>query len=309
MEMDRNKRTYSRECPKKVKLFGKEIDNKDDYDEILFETISPKPKLIEINSPKKHETSQQATSPQCSPFRLPEVDRNSQDSLDWGRMLNDTVVEFYMNYLLARFPPNIRENVHLFNTFFYNKILKLPQLSETEINDSVRRWDKHAKLFDKDYLVVPICCHHHWLLVIICFAHKLPAHDDPIMLNEPDTRRSSACMIIFDSLGYKYMSKFSDPIRNFLEARWQFERPNAEKRNFKDRTLFKDFSARVPKQRNSYDCGVHLLNSFERFFANPLLYYTRIRADKDLSIDWSVDTKQKRLSIRSLFINTSPRVP
>lgn len=238
------------------------------------------------------------------PRLLPGIDLKSKNSLEPCCMLNDTVVEFYMNYVLQNSVPKAtREKIHIFSTFFYNKIKKLPQLGEEELNESVRRWDKNVKLFDKDYLIIPICDCHHWTLLIVCYPNEVPVHDDPIVINQNADLRylPKGCMIMMDSLFIRYLRKFTDPVRSFLHSRWSFEKPNEELRNFKDRGAFKEIYAKVPKQRNTYDCGIYLLNYFEKFISNPSLYYYRIRESKDLTFEWAVDPRRKREVIKQLL--------
>lgn len=232
-----------------------------------------------------------------------EIDIKSRKSLEPSCMLNDTVVEFYMAYLLDKLSAFRREKIHVFSTFFYNKIKKLSQQSEAKLNETVRRWDKHVKLFDKDYLIIPICNACHWVLLIVCFPSLAPAHDDPIVINQNlDSKHAPrGLMIIFDSMGYKYMSKFPEPVRIFLHFRWSFEKPNEEMKNFRDPSAFRVINAKVPKQRNHYDCGIYLLNSFEKFIGDPLSSFYKIIESKDLTLEWAVNPTHKRVIIKSLI--------
>lgn len=303
--MDKNKRTYSRS-----------------FDEIDPLIQSPTPmKLQALPKPHQQEPHQQSSHNGLSPGislkprislepsyngskLLPGINLKDKNSLEPYTQLNDTIIEFYMNYLLQNNVQSIRrEQIHVFSTFFYNKIKKLPQLDETKLNESVRRWDRHVKLFDKDYLIIPICDCHHWTLAIVCFPRQIPAHDDPIVINQNSDlkHQPKGCMFLLDSLFVRYMKKFTDPVRSFLHSRWSFERPNEEIRNFKDRGAFKEIYAKVPKQRNSYDCGIYLLNSFEKFISDPLHHYYKIREGRDLSSEWAVDPRRKRDMIKQLL--------
>lgn len=233
--------------------------------------------------------------------RMPEIDIKSYSLLDPGRMLNDTLIEFYMNYLLDKLPS--KRNFHLFNTFFYNKIRNVAKICQTKNTtdlfvQTAKRWDRNVKIFDKDYLVIPICDCHHWLLVIICYPTSVPTVDNPY--NKLDAGKPKAFIMIFDSLRYKYMSKFIEPIRSFLYYRWRHERPNEACKNFRDRMALQEINALVPRQINAYDCGIHLLHSFDKFINNPLGSYIKIRGEHDL-IDWRPDTTYLRTKIKSLI--------
>lgn len=247
---------------------------------------------LSFKTPPKTPSARSMDSPLIG-WRLPEVDKQSIACLEPDKLLNDTVIEFYMNHI------NQHENVHLFNPFFYNKI------KNSQSCDTYRRWDKNVRIFDKDYLVVPICDYKHWVLVIVCYPRHVPAHDDPIVIQDNENVTSSSStppsLIIFDSLGYKYLSKFTNPIRVFLNERWKYERPEEESPDFLSRELLKEIVAQVPRQRNAYDCGVYLLNSFERFISNPSHNYKRIRLGDDLREDWKINHKEKRVEIKRII--------
>lgn len=261
------------------------------------------PALLTRVSPRRNNTS-----------GLPEIDQESERCLESGRMLNDTIVEFYMNYLMSKTDNSTRNRFHLFNTFFFNKLKSLQMKAQANRNsescfrDTIKRWDKNVKLSEKKFLVMPICDHHHWLLVIICHPNNVPAQDEPLVVFERSQQKAQSeepCILIFDSLGYKQMSKFTEPIRSFLTYRWLYEKPNEKKRIFHDRLAFKDINAKIPKQRNSYDCGIHMLISFEGFLNFPNSYYRKIKTGQDLRGELVHDTRTKRHQIRSLLPSQS----
>lgn len=203
-----------------------------------------------------------------------------------NRMLNDTVVDFYMNHLLVRAKDIIRPQVHLFNTFLYEKLKSLPSGGAAA---SQLRWDKKVNIFDKNFLVIPVCDHAHWVLVVACFAGQ-----------EASNTRIQPCLILFDSLGFKYLRYFTEPIRKFLQQRWNNDRARTGRRDFMDRLAFKEYHALVPLQRNTYDCGVHLLHNFERFLEAPRTAYCRVLKNEPLN--FSCDTGQKRREIKRQLV-------
>lgn len=272
------------------------------------------------------------------------IDKHSRGCLETGRMLNDTIVDFYMNYLIDQSTPTNKTRFHLFNTFFFSKLKDLQRTVIAKGNSEVScyshtvgRWDKHVKIFDKDYLVVPVCDLKHWVLVIVCFANKLSPSDEPIVLCEKPKRSIASspsatslssrspiirlnkspsiqdtnepAVLIFDSLGYKYMSKFTETIRIFLTYRWKLERPTEKPRNFRDRSLFRDVTVKGGKQRNSYDCGVHMMYAFEKFLERPLSIYKRIMSNEDLRDEFDLDTRLQRRKIASLLPEAEDQVP
>lgn len=258
-----------------------------DDDEVIIEDVTP-------NKIVKSATSD-----------TPEIDTKSLESLMPRKMLNDRVIEFYMNHLLIRADYKLMKRIHLFSTFFYCKLKQIYRTRGCTSNQSIKRWDKNVKLFEKDFLVLPICDAAHWLLIIVCYPSKVSITDDEILVTYSKmSRQKEPCLLIFDSLHFKYMTKFTDSIRNFLATRWQYERPDEPQPHFSDRHLFKEYCAKVPKQRNLYDCGIYLLNSFENFIRSVDETVAMVREGKDLSKDWEVDTLHKRIYLKELVSGT-----
>lgn len=235
----------------------------------------------------------------------PEIDAESLRTLGPGKMVNDTIIEYYSNYLMSHTTQQNRNRIHLFSTFFYSKLVSTLRKNDQQIFDKTCiRWNKSVKVFDREFLVIPICQRLHWLLVIVCFANRCPDYDDPILLEakrSDDRKFDHPCILIFDSLGYRYMDSFTLPIRRFLNKRWRHERPKEEPRDFKSRNIFKEHVAVVPRQRNGYDCGIHLLCTFEKFLMQPVDIVCKVRNGNDLRIQWFFDTSKKRAEIKRLI--------
>lgn len=281
--MEKNCRTYSRDStrtyPREIKRFKNTVMDSDTSDQSVDEITIPNTSELRYNN------------------RTFVIDANAKRSLDDRGMLNDTIVEFYTNYLLHK--TMNRDKFHLFNTFFYNSLKKALKPAIDGDNDEVpsafkqtaRRWDKDVRIFEKDYLVIPICEHEHWNLVIVCFANRCnPLEKRPLV-------------ILFDSLGYRYnFASITTPIRKFLSIRWGYERTNELPRDFTKKSIIADVCAKVPRQKNSYDCGIYMLNAFEKFLQSPITLYDLIRCEQDVTNQFKVDAKQKRNEILSLVL-------
>uniref|UniRef100_A0AAG5DC81 Ubiquitin-like protease family profile domain-containing protein n=1 Tax=Anopheles atroparvus TaxID=41427 RepID=A0AAG5DC81_ANOAO len=97
--------------------------------------------------------------------------------------LNDVIIEFYLNYLkLEMLEEEERASVHIFSTFFYNRLTTMPTRQQRGNTDRdvklsaaqkrharVARWTKRENIFDKKFVIVPINEQSHWFLAIICF--------------------------------------------------------------------------------------------------------------------------------------------
>ncbi|XP_015732579.1 sentrin-specific protease 7 isoform X2 [Coturnix japonica] len=76
------------------------------------------------------------------------------------------------------------------------------------------------------------------------------------------------CILILDSLKAGSVQKTVQVLREYLEVEWEAKRKTH--REFSKSTMI-DFYPRVPKQDNSSDCGVYLLQYVESFFQNPII--------------------------------------
>ncbi|XP_069060952.1 sentrin-specific protease 7 isoform X2 [Pleurodeles waltl] len=75
------------------------------------------------------------------------------------------------------------------------------------------------------------------------------------------------CILIFDSLKASSAQNTVHVLREYLEVEWNVKRKTS--REF-SRSSMRDFYPRVPKQDNSSDCGVYLLQYVESFFQSPI---------------------------------------
>ncbi|XP_077198222.1 sentrin-specific protease 7 isoform X2 [Paroedura picta] len=78
------------------------------------------------------------------------------------------------------------------------------------------------------------------------------------------------CILILDSLKATSIQNTVQLLREYLELEWEAKRKI--RREFSKSTMV-DFCPRVPKQDNSSDCGVYLLQYVETFFQNPIVNF------------------------------------
>ncbi|NXM35889.1 SENP7 protease, partial [Oxyruncus cristatus] len=78
------------------------------------------------------------------------------------------------------------------------------------------------------------------------------------------------CILILDSLKAGSVQKTVQVLREYLEMEWEAKRKSH--REFSKSTMI-DLCPRVPKQDNSSDCGVYLLQYVESFFQNPIVNF------------------------------------
>ncbi|NXK86883.1 SENP7 protease, partial [Formicarius rufipectus] len=78
------------------------------------------------------------------------------------------------------------------------------------------------------------------------------------------------CILILDSLKAASVQKTVQVLREYLEVEWEAKRKTH--REFNKSTMI-DLCPRVPKQNNSSDCGIYLLQYVESFFQNPIVNF------------------------------------
>ena len=102
-------------------------------------------------------------------------------TLEHATFLNDIIIDFYLAYLFHKFlNEEDRPTVHIFPTMFYNRLnsthKKASTVASYEKDSSlkpaekrhlrVKGWTKNVNLFEKNMVIIPICEHSHWYLVI-----------------------------------------------------------------------------------------------------------------------------------------------
>ena len=117
--------------------------------------------------------------------KSPNVSVTFQDykTLEHDTFLNDIIIDFYLTYLHEnKLNKEDAPNVYIFSTMFYKRMLTQPSSKSLkpdsfEKNQAlsaaqkrhmrVRGWTKNVQLFSKDMIIIPICEHSHWYLVIV----------------------------------------------------------------------------------------------------------------------------------------------
>jgi Ulp1 family protease len=98
------------------------------------------------------------------------------ERLDEGEFLNDSLIGFYLRLLETRLQddrPELAKRVYFFNTFFYTRLTSSGTKGKGINYAAVERWTSRVKLFDYDYIIVPVNENTHWYVAIICNAPKL----------------------------------------------------------------------------------------------------------------------------------------
>ena len=87
-------------------------------------------------------------------------DNGRYRSLSVGTYLQDTIVDFYYKFLFENLPSEQQKKVFVFKTDIYQK-LRIEGGADDIIN-----W-KLVNLFEKEFILIPICWTDHYSLFII----------------------------------------------------------------------------------------------------------------------------------------------
>lgn len=279
--------------------------------------------LIDQNSAKRRKTMIQSES-RIVLFEYPQEEedtkktrpenivftRDEEKRLNERQFLNDTIITFFMQqHLDEETIPRIRKRVHLFNNFFYSKIdyitKSINETRELSITyDCASRWLRGTKLFDRDFVFMPICSKEHWVLVVLCY----PANNVNLQRGSNQTNDDTyepAIFVLNSSCEHPRIPKLETTLGKFLRFQWHKE--NQELRDFTicDSKLrgIRLLYPKVPQQRNKYDCGVYILNYFYCFIKDPRRNYLDMMQEKSFK-DWftenNIDIKLERARMCSI---------
>jgi len=199
------------------------------------------------------------------------------DLLGEERCLNDSVMDFFLKLVVEVLaPPELREQMHVTSTFFFQKLTSCGVESGEEGWQNVRKWHGNLKdgLLSQDYIIVPINEQNiHWWLLVVCFPRRA-------LEQTPLDGLPSGChprIVCLDS-GQEPPPKAraTSFLRGYLWREWRERHPEAaaaagsihklaaEKlpRSWQMRAIDAD----VPKQQNGYDCGLFVIEYLMTFF-------------------------------------------
>ena len=191
--------------------------------------------------------------------------------------LNDTLIDFYLQYLRNEAFPSRAQKVHIFSSFFYKKLAQRRAQEQREkgapygqmIHKRVSKWTQNVDIFEKDFLFVPINKSEHWILAVVCHPGRAFGANAGECASSDGSEGGSPCIIMFDSLGgaHHHSAKL---LNDYLTWEWR-SKPRSEGYVTEEVQQFKDkvtvLHPQVPKQTNMSDCGLFLLHYAEKFIS------------------------------------------
>ncbi|CAO4362223.1 unnamed protein product [Caenorhabditis nigoni] len=237
-------------------------------------------------------------------------------------LLNDTVIEFYLCHFMwdTLYDDNTRSRVHVFNTFFYDKLrtrlryrFKDVQPRESELGthyNNLFRRGQPGTLLRKEVLVIP--CHikkpKHWFLILVhnpsgAVVRREASNDIDDNNNRTQKslsaqiveyaqfkERSDCRIIIMDSLCHS--RKFGPDLAKAHEEAfdsirvWLQMAAAASGEKLMASLVRKIVCQNLPRQKNGVDCGIYMM-AFAEYFT---WYNTEwLKAPTDWLVNMSMD--------------------
>ncbi|RPD77389.1 hypothetical protein L226DRAFT_321252 [Lentinus tigrinus ALCF2SS1-7] len=184
------------------------------------------------------------------------ITRGDLKRLDPGQYLNDTIIEFGLKVWLdelRRDRPELAEQVHVFNSFFYKKLNAKKNVAETYA--SVRKWTSKVDIFSKKYIIVPINENFHWYLAIIENPKNM-LHPAPpsIKVSAPQTRQTPEAEAEAVPDGGKAKEP-SEPPPTHLSGTMTVDGPESEGEVEVENLLHATQSCSIGEPEGDRDCG------------------------------------------------------
>ena len=224
-----------------------------------------------------------------------EIQVKDEKTLNDGVYLNDGIVNFYLKILEDEYTcqEDKKNNVLVMQNFFYNFISNQQNnnpSNEFIIPESVSYSKTKINVFDYKTLIIPTCENYHWSLIIVNDLDKMKNifseenlkwfHESEkfMELDVPESlkKENSDYPEIF------YLDSFYDlsqrrllNILKYLFYEYQkIYSIDVDMNNFlvKNYDKIECYNPDVPKQKNTYDCGIFLLMYAEIFLYNPTYF-------------------------------------
>ena len=224
---------------------------------------------------------------------------DDMNRLDEGQFLNDSIIDFYLRYILIE-DRSLKaiEKTFVYSSFFYRK-LTTTLTSQPVPFDRVKGWTSKIDVFALDFLIIPINEHAHWFMAIILFPGRLLNSADNMSTVDASALDSMTYLVICDSLGQSRPGAI-EHLKDYLVASVKDRKPDIDVQMLKQSII--GVHANLPQQPNSVDCGVYVLQYVELFLKDPYIIAPKLLESAKALEDWfkPVDITNKRKALRSL---------
>ncbi|XP_034229734.1 probable ubiquitin-like-specific protease 2B isoform X4 [Prunus dulcis] len=232
------------------------------------------------------------------------ISKRDLQLLQPATFINDTIVDFYIQYLKSKIQPEEKHRFHFFNSFFFRKLADLdkdqPGACEgKEAFQRVLKWTRKVNVFEKDYIFIPVNYRLHWSLIVICHPGEVANVEDEEIESSPKV----PCILHMDSIRGSHRG-LKNLVQRYLCEEWK-EKHGGTAENVSLKFLHLRFVAlELPQQENSFDCGLFLLHYVERFLEEAPVEFSPFKKFSNfLNKNWfpPADASVKRFQIKKLI--------
>lgn len=206
-------------------------------------------------------------------------------TLEYNQWLDDEIVDFLIENFISR--AAYGDYTFIMKSTFYLQLTSdcRPENKYQRIMDVVTKCYKSDKIFDKRAIVIPICANNHWILIIIAL---------PELIDEKETHTFQ--LIEYNPLGPKIDNEIIETIRTYLRFRLIYER------GIMHDVQLLNYRPKLPRQRDSHNCGVFIIHYVERTFSNFTHTLNMISENKsDFDEKWAMDPQEVRIKLIDLI--------
>lgn len=131
-----------------------------------------------------HETDDEGNRDQLvyrHKFGTVELHSESLKCLQAGTYLSDKIIEFYSAFCWNLCPDSLAKRIHIFDTIFFGELVKVfdnkTKNDKREVDISrwkqLPKWYNNVNLFEKDFLIFPVCRDDHWMVIVVCYPNNV----------------------------------------------------------------------------------------------------------------------------------------
>lgn len=216
-------------------------------------------------------------------FTITKADFKTLYNNEW---INDTLIDFFIKDEMERaiyerklFKHN---EIYSFNSFFFPKLMTGGRPEDPQrYYRNVKKWLSKLDLTSYNYVILPINENLHWYCAIIKGLPKLlnansesekeksldPSEDSKdeakyLLEGKLDKKPNNVEIFIFDSLCQKHSNIYlplKQLIIDYCDDRHKLK---------VDKSSIRIYSAKVPKQNNFNDCGIHVIYNVRKWLNN-----------------------------------------
>ena len=245
-----------------------------------------------------------------------DIQVKDEKTLNDGVFLNDGIVNFYLKIIEDEYTcgEGCSNNVLVMKSFFYNLIANQQNMNlsnEFSYPDSCSYTVTKINVFNYKTLIIPTCENYHWSLIIVNDIDKMKNifseknlnafhNEENYIPNQPeeiDNSTNDYPEIFYLDSFYDISQRRMLIILKYLFYEYQkIYSIDVNMNNFLVKNYFKIecYNPDVPKQNNTYDCGIYLLMYAEFFLYNPT-YFLQLVSKKYKINKNNDDVKEKNM--------------